>query len=103
MPSANPLTSAQQKFLRGLAMKLKPRVAIGKNGLTDNCLKELRAALEREELIKVKVPGKAAERKLLAKQTAEKTESNLVGMVGTMAAFYRPSPALVKRQITLPN
>ncbi len=100
--TAIPLTSAQKKYLRGLAMKLKPKAAIGKNGLTESCLKELKAALEREELVKVKIPGKANERKLLAQQTETATQSALIGTIGSTATFYQPHQNPEKNQIKLP-
>ena len=36
------LTSAQNKYLKGLAMGLKPKMVIGKNGLTENIIKDLK-------------------------------------------------------------
>ncbi len=97
-PTTNPLNSAQKKYLRGLAMKLKPRVAIGKNGLTDSCLKELQASLDREELVKVKLPAKCEDKKVLASQVEKAAACHQVGLIGRMAVFYK-SPANTKIRI----
>lgn len=49
------ITTKQRAFLRGLANRLDPIFQVGKNGVEDNFLKQLQEALEKRELIKIKV------------------------------------------------
>ena len=48
------LTSAQAKYLRGIAHGLKPVVFIGQKGLTDALIRSTEAAFDSHELIKIK-------------------------------------------------
>lgn len=54
-----PLTGKQKSHLRALAHKLKPVVQVGHQGVTAGVLTALDTALERHELIKLKVAGEA--------------------------------------------
>ena len=45
----------QKKTLRQAAHHLDPTVWIGKNGITGNVIKEITHALDRHELIKIKI------------------------------------------------
>jgi RNA-binding protein len=54
-----PLTGKQKSHLRALAHKLKPVVQLGHQGLTEGVLAALDVALEKHELIKLKVAGEA--------------------------------------------
>jgi RNA-binding protein len=54
-----PLTGKQKSHLRALAHKLKPVVQLGHQGLTEGVLTALDVALEKHELIKLKVAGDA--------------------------------------------
>ena len=84
------LTSRQRAKLRGMAMNLKPIVMIGKQGLTATALKELDAALKREELIKVRVTTKTREeRATLMDEIANRTNSAYCGATGATASYYR--------------
>ena len=87
-----PLTSRQRAKLRGMATNLKPVVQIGKQGLTDSAIKEISFALERLELIKVRVAAENRdERAVLMAGIAERTASEFCGAVGTSASYYRAS------------
>lgn len=82
----------QKRYLRGLAHTLKPVVMIGNNGLTDNVLNEIENALERHELIKVRVSGLEKEdRTQMLNEIAEKTTADLVQVIGHIGGFYRPA------------
>ncbi|MDH5357497.1 MAG: ribosome assembly RNA-binding protein YhbY [Gammaproteobacteria bacterium] len=82
----------QKRYLRGLAHSLKPIVMIGSKGLTDTVLSEIEIALERHELIKVRVSGlEKAERTEMLNEIANKTSSNLVMVIGHIGGFYRPA------------
>ena len=49
------ITGKQRAYLRGLANELSPIFQIGKNGVEENFLIQVKQALEARELIKIKV------------------------------------------------
>lgn len=50
------ITTKQRAYLRGLANKISPIFQIGKNGASDEAfIKQVEAALEKRELIKITV------------------------------------------------
>lgn len=49
------LTGKQRAYLRKLAHNIDPIFQIGKNGIEENFLKQVEDALEKRELIKIKV------------------------------------------------
>lgn len=49
------ITSKQRAYLRSLANTMQPIFQIGKNGIEDAFLKQVKDALEARELIKIKV------------------------------------------------
>ncbi|MFI3255919.1 MAG: ribosome assembly RNA-binding protein YhbY [Psittacicella sp.] len=82
----------QKLFLRKMCHDLKPLILLGKNGLTDNILKEIDLTIEAKELIKVKLNGVNKEENLaFAKSIEEKTHSTLVQLIGNTGSFYRKS------------
>jgi RNA-binding protein len=89
-PPPVPLTGKHKSHLRALAHPLKPVVQIGKQGLSDAVLSALDVALERHELIKVKVSGDseldAAE---LAPKIAKGTRSQVAQIIGRTLVLYR--------------
>ena len=89
-PPPVPLTGKHNSYLRALAHPLKPVVQIGKQGLSDAVLTALDVALERHELIKVKVSGDseldAAE---LAPKIAKGTRSQVAQIIGRTLVLYR--------------
>jgi RNA-binding protein len=90
---SNELTSSQRAQLRGMAMRLKPVLSIGKQGLTETALKELELALKRDELVKVRVAAPDREvRAALFEDIASRSGAALCGAIGGTASFYRPSP-----------
>jgi RNA-binding protein len=89
-PPPVPLTGKHKSHLRALAHPLKPVVQIGKQGLSDAVLTALDVALERHELIKVKVSGEseldAAE---LAPKIAKATRGQVAQIIGRTLVLYR--------------
>ncbi len=85
-----PLTGKQKSFLRSLAHKLKPVVQIGHQGLTEGVLSALEVALERHELIKVKVTGESeVDAADLAPKIEKATKSQLAQVIGHTLVIYR--------------
>ena len=85
-----PLTGKQKSHLRALAHKLKPVVQIGHQGLTEGVLSALEVALERHELIKVKISGEAElEASDLQPEVEKATNSQVAQIIGHTLVVYR--------------
>ena len=98
------LTGAQRKFLRGLAHKLKPVVIVGQQGVSDSLIQSVDAALTRHELIKVKFNEykEKPEKTALSAKLETRTSSELVGMIGHTAIFFRQNKDPEKRVVKIP-
>ena len=99
------LTGAQRKYLRALAHPLKPLVLIGTRGVTEAVSEALDEALLKHELVKIKFnDDKTKAFKSKTNAALEKaTSSQVVGVIGHTAIYYRPHPEIEKRKIMLPQ
>jgi RNA-binding protein len=97
------LTGAQRKYLRGLAHSLDPLVHIGKAGLGEGVLRNLREALARHELVKVKFLEHRDQKAALCARIVEELGCEMAGRIGHTAIFYRPADEPADRQIRLPR
>ena len=86
------MTSKQRAYLRKLATQIQPIFQVGKSEISDNMTEQISNALEARELIKIHVldnseyfPREAAE------IIAEKTNSQVVTVIGSKIVLYRPS------------
>jgi RNA-binding protein len=85
-----PLTGKQRSYLRSLAHKLKPVVQVGHQGATEGVLAAVEVALERHELIKVKVSGEAeADAADVAPELEKGTRSQVAQIIGHTVVLYR--------------
>lgn len=86
------LTGKQVRQLRSLAHHLNPIIHIGKSDITDALVKETEAALENRELIKCAVQdGSDLETREAADMLAERTNANVVQVIGHRFSLYRES------------
>jgi RNA-binding protein len=86
------LTSKQRAYLRGLGNTLEPIFLIGKGGVTDGMMKEIDAALEARELIKLKVLNNSLEDPRAASNIlADKLDADVVQVIGGKFILFRPS------------
>ena len=101
----NKLTSIQAKYLRGLAHALKPVVFIGQKGLSEGLVKSVSDAFQQHELIKAKfIDFKEKEQKKeIALAIENQTDSQIAGMIGHIAIFYKQHRDPEKRKIILPQ
>lgn len=99
------LKGFQKKYLRGLAHSLKPVVFIGQNGITGAVEKSINEALDAHELIKLKFLDfkKKEQKDQIAKGVEERTDSQMVGMIGHIAIFFRQHRDVTKRRIRPPH
>ena len=80
------------KKLKDKAKTLEPVIRIGKNGLTESTIKEIKKQLNKKKLIKVKLLKafiSDKNKKEVAKEIAEKTSSQLIYMVGFVVVLYK--------------
>ncbi len=96
-----PLPNPVIRQLRGLAQKLEPILVLGKQGASDGFVKSLDEGLGLHELVKIKFGAFKDERKTLAPELADKTNSHLVWIVGHVAVFYRQQPDPEKRRVVV--
>ena len=73
-------------------MRLKPAVQIGRSGVTDTVLKAVDFALDKDQLVKLRIeaPDRAT-RKLWLEKIAISTSSAVCGEVGHTASIFRKS------------
>ncbi len=86
------LKMADMKELKQKAVALEPVVRIGKAGLTETVVSEIKKHIEKKKLIKVKMLRTFVgtnDKKALAKEIADKTGSLLVHRVGYVIALAK--------------
>ena len=87
------LANNQKKFLRGLGHSLNPLLQVGKEGVSEGFLKQLKVVLLDHELVKVKILQNAP----MSKEEVEtalmaKAGAILVQRVGKTFLLYAPHP-----------
>lgn len=84
------MNSKQRAYLRGLANNLTSIFQIGKNGISDNLIKQIDDALEARELIKLNVLDTSPDEAInIANSLAHNTNSELVQIVGNKITLFR--------------
>jgi len=103
--SVKKLKGYQKKYLKGLAHSMKPLVFVGQKGLSPAVIRAVDESLEKHELIKLKfIDFKEKDQKEeIAGSIEGETTSELVGMVGHVAIFYRQQKDPEKRKINVPK
>lgn len=96
------LTSKQRAQLRGIANTLDTIVIIGKDGITENLIKQANDALEAREIIKCRVLENSL---LTAREACDElsrlTRSGQVQVIGSKFVLYRQHYDKSKRKIEL--
>lgn len=96
------MTSKQRAYLKGLAMNLNPILQIGKSSVTPELTSAVDEALEARELIKIHVLKNCFDDpRGLAELIAERTQSQVVQVIGKKIVLYRESKD--KKKIELPK
>lgn len=86
------LTEKQLDYLRVLGHELRPTVNVGASGLTNFVLKQIDAALNAQELVKIAVPfGDRKKRSELLDTLAPRAQAALVQRANNAAVLYRPA------------
>jgi RNA-binding protein len=89
-----PLNARQRAHLKSLAHQLKPILQIGKEGLTDAVARTVEDALQKRELLKVKVleSAPADARECGAALAGAIEGAHLVQVIGRTIVLYRRHP-----------
>lgn len=95
------LTSKQRAALRGMAQKIDAIVHVGKDGVSENIIKQMDDALTARELVKGSVQQNSSVSAREASDIlAEATGAQPVGVIGRKFTLYRPSDT-VKEKIEI--
>ena len=86
------MTSKERAYLRGLANRVPSLYQVGKDGVSENMIKQKDDALEARELIK----GNEQEKSMMsarevAEELASQTASQVVQVIGNRFVLYRRS------------
>ena len=96
------LTGKQKRFLRAEAHHLTPIFQVGKGGVNDQMISQLRDVLEVRELIKVRILDNCEEDKdVVANELAKGTGAELVQLIGLTVVLYKESRN--NKKIVLPK
>ena len=98
----NTLNSAQRKYLRSQAHHLDPVVIVGKKGVSDDLIDSVDTAIAARELIKIRFNEFKDEKKTITEEIAERTNSEVAGIIGHVAILYREHEDPEKRQYDIP-
>ncbi|ELH8524668.1 ribosome assembly RNA-binding protein YhbY [Staphylococcus pseudintermedius] len=95
------LTGKQKRFLRSKVHHVDPTFQIGKSGINENMVEQLKETLENRELIKIHIlQNNMDDKSELAQNISQATDSELVQLIGSMIVLYKESRE--NKQIELP-
>ena len=96
------MTSKKRAYLRSLSNHIEPIFQVGKLGINDNLIKQIKDALKARELIKIKVLETVeAPIKDIAEEISLQTDSIIVQIMGSKITLYKRNKD--KSKITLPK
>jgi RNA-binding protein len=95
-----PLTGKQRRHLRALGHHLDPVVQIGKSGVGESVIAALDEALQRHELVKVRIGTECPEdRHEVAEALAPAVKGQVAQVLGRTVLIYRRNPKEQKIQL----
>lgn len=95
------LTGKQKSHLRSLAHHLDPIFQVGKGGVNDNLIQQIKEALEARELLKVSILQNCEQEKdEVAESLAQGAGAELVQLIGKTIVLYKESKE--NKEIELP-
>lgn len=96
------MNSRQRAYLRGLANKIDAKYQYGKDGMSENFLKQLDDGLEAKELIKVHVlENSLSDTRAICDEVCKRLGADGVQVIGSKFVIYRESEN--KKTIVLPK
>ena len=98
------MTSKQRAYLKGLAMTIDPIFQIGKASVTPELTTAVAEVLEARELIKLSILKNCMDDgNEIASVLAERTQSQVVQVIGKKIVLYKQAKDEKKRKIVLPK
>lgn len=98
------LTSRQRAYLRSMANGLDTILQVGKDGISDNTIEQVKGSLETRELIKCRVLETSP---LTSREAADAlalaARGEVVQVIGTRFVLFRIQQNKKKRKIELPK
>lgn len=86
------MTGKERAHFRSMANTLQPIFQIGKNGVSDNSIKQIDDALEARELIKITVLETSGEDvREIAHEIAGEVNAEVIQVIGSKFVLYRKS------------
>ena len=84
------LTGKQKRYLRSLAVNMKPVTQIGKDGVTDAVLESLNDAFNNKELIKINLLKTCEDDKnAVAEEITSSIKCELIQIIGKTIVLYK--------------
>ncbi len=90
--SIQSMIKKQDNRIKEKAKAIKPQVWIGKNGLTEQVIEQIKKLLKKRRILKIKLLKSFLEKnnkKHAAKKLAELTESEVVDSTGFVVVLYK--------------
>lgn len=98
------LTSKQRAYLRGIAAKEDTIFQVGKGGIGENLIDQVRDALKAREIVKIKVLDAAMlSATEAAEALAEGTKSEVVQVIGNKLTLFKRNPQEPKIELPSSN
>lgn len=92
----------QRAKLKSLSQNTDPIINIGKNGITDNLIREIEDLLTSRELIKIKIlNNNMDDPKEMIEEILSKTSSDFVSHLGFKFVIFRQNKDPKKRKVNL--
>lgn len=88
------MDNEQKRSLKQQAQQMRPSIIIGKQGLSENAIIQIKKYLQANKLCKVKLSrnfldSQEKDRKVLAEQLATSTESEIINQVGFVVVLWK--------------
>lgn len=84
------LSKKEIKELKAQAQEIKPKILVGKNGLTEGTLQSIDEVLTADEIVKIKFLNNSIDvDQDLCEELADAVEAELVQKIGRMVVLYR--------------
>lgn len=86
------INSKQRKYLKSLANTMDVKIIIGKNGVTDNLIKQIHDTLNANELVKLKIlNNNLDDHDEIIQTIIDKLSAEYVSHLGNKFVIYRES------------
>lgn len=96
------LTSKQRSRLKAEAAKTEALYQLGVNGISDNYIVQINNALDAKEIVKIHIlDNNLDDKNNTAGELAERTDSEIVQIIGSKLVLYKKSRHEEKRKLSL--